>query len=635
LTLAILSLAACVPAAARGQPLSADERAKSLQVLRAALKGDEFWPAMHAAEALTLLGQGDEVRSFLAPKLPAETDPQRRCGLAREIVRAGDRRPLAELWSVLADPGSAGRVHAAESLYKIAETGDGKLLRSAFAQSGNLKLTLMAAAALARAGSPDALARVRHELAHEDREIRKIAAWVLGFLGDERDVGPLRQHHSAETEPLARAYFTNALACLGDAEARSELGRNLSSDDPVIRTYSADFAAYARTADFRPRLVEMLDAPNVDARVRAAQALAALSLPAGALGLPISTADEFQVDVYQATASNPRFSEGSVIPLRDGSLLYAVTEFAGGGEDHSTAVIVGRTSLDGGRTWGPPRTLQENIGRQNVMSVTLRRMPPAADDSALGMYFLIKNSDSDLDLALRLSADEGQTFSDPLIITPQPGYHIMNNDRVTQLSTGRLVCPVSTTDDIFKSGGGHLICVCHLSDDGGKTWRESADRVDQPGRGAMEPEVVELSDGRLLMIIRTALGIIATSHSADGGEHWSAPSKLSLESPQAPATIRTVPATGDLLLVWNNPDPPGSSASGRRTPLTLALSSDEGQTWHNLRNLETDPGKGYAYTSILFHKDRLLLTYYVSDSRTGRISSRFRSLPVRTLYATR
>ena len=42
--------------------------------------------------------------------------------------------------------------------------------------------------------------------------------------------------------------------------------------------------------------------------------------------------------------------------------------------------------------------------------------------------------------------------------------------------------------------------------------------------------------------------------------------------------------------------------------------------------------EGYAYTSMLFHRDRVLLSYYVSDEKTGRISSRFRSLPVGWFY---
>ena len=634
----ILTLAAVVAAVTAGETrgeeqLSAETREDCLVVLREALAGDEFWPAMHAAEALTLAGHGDEVRAALQPRLKTEADHQRRCGLAREIARTGDRPVLGELWKILADEESNGRVHAAESLYKIAEVGDGKLLRSALAQNDNLKLTLMAAAALGRAGNPAAIERVRKELSHDDLEIRKIAAWILGLIGGRQDIEPIKKLLAAETDPLAQAYFINALACLGDADSRVQLRKNLSAEDPAVRTYSADFAGYARAVEFRPRLIEMLQDENVDARVRAAQSLIALSLPPRALGLPIAAASEdIQVDVYQATAKYPRYSEGSIIPLRDGSLLYATTEFVGGGADHATATIVGRTSTDGGRNWGEQRLLQENIGKQNVMSVTLRRMPPGDDAAPLGMYFLIKNSQTDLDVALRISPDDGATFGEPLIITREPGYHIMNNDRVTQLSSGRLICPVSTTEDIFKKGGGHLVCVCHYSDDGGRTWQQSKDSVDQPGRGAMEPEVVELAGGKLLMIIRTQLGHIATSTSTDGGDHWSAPGKLPLEAPESPATIRTIPATGDLLLVWNKTYVAGAGHGGKRTPLTAAISADEGKSWQHVRQLETSPDHGFAYTSILFHKDRVLLSYYVHDSKSGRISSRFRSLPVRWFY---
>lgn len=296
----------------------------------------------------------------------------------------------------------------------------------------------------------------------------------------------------------------------------------------------------------------------------------------------------------------------------------------------------GRTSFDGGRTWRLQQTLQENIGRQNVMSVTLRRLPPGIgqsihpDTAPLGMFFLIKNSPTDLKVALRISHDEGRSFSEPIIVTPESGYHVMNNDRVTVLSSGRLVCPVSWAADVFKDG--HFVCLCLLSDDGGQTWRASADRVDQPKRGAMEPEVIELADGRLLLIARTQLGHIATSRSTDGGDHWSAPSKLPLEAPEAPATIRTIPSTGDLLLIWNNTYQAGANHGGKRTPLTAAISRDSGVSWRHVRPLESDAKQGYAYTSVLFHKDRLLLSYYVHDPATGRISSRFRSLPVKWCY---
>jgi sialidase-1 len=264
------------------------------------------------------------------------------------------------------------------------------------------------------------------------------------------------------------------------------------------------------------------------------------------------------------------------------------------------------------------------------MSVTLRRLNPNAADGSLGLFYLVKNSATDLKVYLRVSTDEAKTFGKPVCVTEQPGYHVMNNDRVTVLSTGRIVCPVAWTENVAK--GGHFVSVCFYSDDRGKTWKKGAGSVDVARRGAMEPEVVELTDGRLLMIVRTQLGHIATAYSKDGGDRWGEPGQLSVKAPESPATIRRIPATGDLLLVWNNTHDPKAGHGGRRTPLTAAVSSDEGKTWKHVRDLEADKERTYAYTSILFVKDRVVLTYYVTDPKDQRWSSRFRSLPVRWLY---
>src|SRR5262245_2944881 len=92
--------------------LSADLRERCVTILRAGLRGDEFWPAMHAAEGLTIAGHGDEVRAFLARKVDTETDDQRRCGLARELVRAGDLGSLHVLFDVLSSSDPHGHTHA-------------------------------------------------------------------------------------------------------------------------------------------------------------------------------------------------------------------------------------------------------------------------------------------------------------------------------------------------------------------------------------------------------------------------------------------------------------------------------------------------------------------------------------------
>ncbi|WP_164100827.1 sialidase family protein [Candidatus Laterigemmans baculatus] len=598
---------------------------RCLEILREGLASDQFWPAMHAAEGLTRGGHGESLLNGLAERLAAETDAQRRCGLARELVRAGEVRYTRVLLETLADTESSGRTHAAESLFKVDQVGDGKALRGAMEQSENLALRLMASAALARQGNAAALATIRAALDAEADDDLRIAAWVLGRVGESEDIARLKAALGRAQTPLTRAFIEHSLAALGDPEGLHALAENLSSEDAAIRTYAATFAGDARATSLAPRLVEQLDDPELDARIRAAQTLLELQQP------PVDRDAEVSYLIFEANEMHPRNTEGSIIELADGTLLFAITRFEGDGSDFAKAKIVSRQSQDGGRTWTAPRVLQENVGEMNVMSATLRRLgSPNQWDSPIGMFYLVKNSKSSLDLYLRISEDEAKTFGEPIKVNQEPGYHVMNNDRVTRLSSGRLLGPVAFTEDVAKSN--HFVSFCLLSDDNGKTWRRGRGSMDQPKRGAMEPEVVELRDGRVMMIARTQLGIIAAAHSSDGGDTWSEPFALPLQAPEAPATLRRVPATGDLLLIWNNTYDPDQGHGGRRTPLTAAISSDEGKSWQHLRNLQSRGDRTYAYTSLTFVGGRAVMSYWDQDAGSSQYSARFHSLPVGWFY---
>jgi sialidase-1 len=253
---------------------------RCLEVLRQGLKSDEFWPAMHAAEALTQTGHRDEVRAALKDRLKSEPDARKRCGLARELVRAGDRAPLAVLLEILGQPDLDAEVYAAECLYKLAEVGDGKLLRKAMARDDKVSLQIMAAAALARSGDSQALALLRRRLAGPDAEGRMGVAYVLARLGDKSDVPQLLENARRERDPLRRSVAFHALACLGNESGREALVRDLEASDPTIRTYSAESAGVIRATDLKDKLTRLLDDKVLDVRIRAAQALLTLSLPA-------------------------------------------------------------------------------------------------------------------------------------------------------------------------------------------------------------------------------------------------------------------------------------------------------------------------------------------------------------------
>jgi sialidase-1 len=337
--------------------------------------------------------------------------------------------------------------------------------------------------------------------------------------------------------------------------------------------------------------------------------------------------------IAEATDANPRRTEGDVLALKDGTLLAAWSDFYGGSEDHAAARISAAKSSDGGRTWGAPFTLQENTGEANVMSVSFLR----SNSGDILFFYLKKNSLSDLKAYLRRSSDEAKTWGDAVEITPEPGYHVMNNARVIQLKTGRLLAPVSTTakvgtkNDDFKT-------VVYFSDDDGRTWKRGRTLLSAPKRGAMEPGLIEMKDGRVMQISRTQTGKIWQSFSEDGGDTWSEAKPWTIPSPESPATLERL-TNGQWLLVWNpnvewaNPEKTvlGANHGGRRTPLVAAVSRDEGQTWSKPVTLEADSAVTYAYTSVTEHEGRVLLSYYYFPIGGKKLSLRFKSLPVTAL----
>lgn len=328
--------------------------------------------------------------------------------------------------------------------------------------------------------------------------------------------------------------------------------------------------------------------------------------------------------------NNPRNSEGDFIRLDDGRLMFVYTRFSGGEGDHDSASLVARFSEDQGRTWSADDVeIVKNEGNWNVMSVSLLRL----QSGDIGLFYLRKNSLVDCRPVLRISTDEGRTWGEPtLCITDEVGYYVLNNDRVVQLKSGRLVVPVALH---HRPGApkprvlnGHLVgeIMCYVSDDVGKTWRRSVSvlsAIDNQGNQLItqEPGVVELTDGRLLMFVRSNAGSQLLSFSEDGGLNWSELKPSNIISPVSPASIERIPQTGDLLLVWNNHDQVDNRYKGKRTPFHVAVSRDDGKTWSNVKTLADDPEGWYCYTAITFLGDDVLLGHCAGDRRTGGLNT--------------
>ncbi len=333
------------------------------------------------------------------------------------------------------------------------------------------------------------------------------------------------------------------------------------------------------------------------------------------------TAEMQPLLIVEPSEEYPRHSEGDIIELKDGRLCLIYTRFNSKSGDHSPADLVQLISPDGGETWSEPQVVVAQSGGLNVMSVSLLRLA----SGEIALFYLRKTSKEDCRPVMRISTDETQTWSEPTVCIPDVGYYVLNNDRAVQLKSGRLVLPVAWHQGPGQPRDSQGIIMCYLSDDDGKTWRRSEDAFkgyDPAGQRVLvqEPGVVELTDGRLMMFMRTDAGSQYVCRSTDGGDTWSMPCPSDLASPLSPASIEHIPWTGDLVCVWNDHSGRHPFPEGRRTPLCVAISKDEGKTWSPSRVIEANPDGWYCYTAITFVNDRMLLAYCAGDKQVGGLN---------------
>jgi sialidase-1 len=324
---------------------------------------------------------------------------------------------------------------------------------------------------------------------------------------------------------------------------------------------------------------------------------------------------------------HPRHDHQLIFPLDKERLLLVWSEYystvenpqseqgRSGIHDAVSCQISSMISTDRGRTWGDKRVIQPNVWKQNVKHSNLVRL----SDREILFTYVGWDSEEQRNVFLRRSLDNGQTWSKQTQIS-EPGWYCNNADRAIRLSTGRVLLPAhGPFAETYVGGtryrGGNLHSFVFYSDDGFRTWKRSSDSMTAKGRGCHEPTIVELNDGRLYCLMRNTNQCQYFSISEDGGDHWSTPAPTTLASPESPALLKRIPLTGDLLVLWNNV---ASSGNWPRTPLTSAISQDEGRTWTHYQDIDNRPDFDAAYPSATFVDDEVLIAYYSRSTKWKR-----------------
>ena len=336
------------------------------------------------------------------------------------------------------------------------------------------------------------------------------------------------------------------------------------------------------------------------------------------------------------TDKYPRCGEGSGVLLPDGKVLLVYSLFSGTA-DHDRSELVSAVFDCENGTLAEEKIIFQQGHYTNQMSVSLERL----NDGSIGILWIRKISAKHDEILFSRSFDNGKSWDLPVKVLPgdtYPDYVVVNNDRLRQLRSGRLTVPVC----VYPDGHGEVPSYLELwySDDMGQSWKRSAkiprcanppepvpSRCEVPfeelcagGYREQEPGVEECADGTLYYYCRTTLGYMYNSCSRNQGESFG---ELAVQkhiiSPLAPQSVRREPGSGRLWCVYNDRSSVVFEDSENfwywRTPLTLAYSDDNGNSWVKYQQIE-DESHNYCYCSITFTAaKKALLTYYESENR--------------------
>ena len=289
----------------------------------------------------------------------------------------------------------------------------------------------------------------------------------------------------------------------------------------------------------------------------------------------------------------------TIVQASDGTLLCA---WFGGTEEHNPDVGIWISRFSGG-AWSAP----ERVAK---VSETAHWNPVLFRDAKGVVYLFFKvgvNVPSWSTWWIK-SADNGATWNTPAELVPgDVGGRGPVKNKAIVLASGAWLAPASTET---SGDQGEWKPFADRSEDNGKTWVRSDDwAIDSTvitGKGAIQPTFWESAPGQVHALMRTTGGMVGRADSKDDGHTWSAVRPTQLPNNNSGIDLVRLD-DGRLLLVYN----PVTKNWGPRTPLDLAVSSDNGDTWTTIAHLEKDPeGKGeFSYPSIVLSEDGVVLSY--------------------------
>jgi hypothetical protein len=171
------------------------------------------------------------------------------------------------------------------------------------------------------------------------------------------------------------------------------------------------------------------------------------------------------------------------------------------------------------------------------------------------------------------------------------------------------------TGNAWADRNHRYVCGTMVSDDGGQTFQLRGYIRGGAHGWLIEPRIVELSNGRIAMLIRSQRdGWLWRSESADRGETWSQAVQTDIPNPASKVNLQR--ARDGRIFLLHNPVGKQGDVMGPRNPLSLWVSRDDMKTWPVKVDLVKDAGRASLnYPDGFLDEEKRELVFVWEDAK--------------------
>jgi predicted neuraminidase len=252
-----------------------------------------------------------------------------------------------------------------------------------------------------------------------------------------------------------------------------------------------------------------------------------------------------------------------------------------------------------GLDWSEPRLIAKVTDEPHWNPVLFALSPSGGD---LVLHFKVGSRIRDWETWAQRSTDSGRTWTAATRLVPgdRGGRGAVRNKPI-QLTSGSWIAGASI--ERWRKWESFI----DRSPDGLTDWtagdRIQIDRRHFSGKGLIQPTLWESKPGIAHALFRSTDGRTHRSDSEDDGLSWSRAYPIDVPNNNSGLDL-TKMSDGTLALACN----PVSGNWAARTPLSVLLSPDNGESWSERFDLESEPGE-FSYPAIIEVEDGLMISY--------------------------